>query len=192
VSFSRAFARGAAPGLVGAILAAGAIAFAGCLGADATATKTFKCPRRESFTGEPADGGADLAGASAFMERRCGTLDCHGAVSRPMRLYGRYGLRDPSEKNVTGGAPTTPLELDENYASACNVEPEKMDQAAADFGQSAEKLLLLEKARGVEGHKGGTIVKQGDEGDNCLLGWLRGDPLAAVAPHCQKAIDQLP
>ena len=45
----------------------------GCLGDDATATVTFKCPNRESFTGEPADGGADMVAVSAFMERRCGT-----------------------------------------------------------------------------------------------------------------------
>ena len=163
----------------------------GCLGAEATATQTFKCPSRESFTGEPADGGADVLAVSAFMERRCGTLDCHGSTLRPMRLLGRYGLRDPSQHNVTGGVPTTPAEIDENYAAVCNVEPEQMDKAAADFGQSAEKLLILQKARGVEGHKGGTIVTQGTTGDACILGWLRGDKLSDVAPICQKAIGAL-
>ena len=163
----------------------------GCLGAEATATQTFKCPSRESFTGEPADGGADLLAVSAFMERRCGTLDCHGSTLRPMRLLGRYGLRDPGQHNVTGGAPTTAAEVNENYASVCNVEAEQMDKAAEDFGQSAEKLLVLQKARGVEGHKGGTIVTQGTPGDDCILGWLRGDKLSVVAPICQKAIGAL-
>jgi hypothetical protein len=163
----------------------------GCLGADATATQTFKCPSRESFTGEPADGGADVQAVSAFMERRCGTLDCHGSVLRPMRLLGKYGLRDPAQHNVTGGAPTTASEIDENYAAVCNVEPEQMDKAAADFGQSAEKLLILQKARGVEGHKGGAIVVQGTAGDDCILGWLRGDKLSTVAPRCQAAIGAL-
>ena len=163
----------------------------GCLGEGATATQTFKCPSRESFTGEPEGGGANVQAVSAFMERRCGTLDCHGSALRPMRLLGRYGLRDPAQHNVTGGAATTAAEIDENYAAVCNVEPEQMDKAAADFGQSAEKLLILQKARGVEGHKGGAIVVQGTPGDDCLLGWLRGDKLSSVAPRCQEAIGGL-
>lgn len=173
------------------IVAALAGALSGCLGDDATATQTFKCPSRASFTGEPSDGGADAVSVSAFMERRCGTLDCHGSTLRPMRLLGRYGLRDPGQKNVTGGAPTTAAERDANYAAVCNVEPEQMDKAAADFGQSAEKLLVLEKARGVEGHKGGTIVVPGTDADNCLLGWLRGDVLSTVSKSCQAALGGL-
>jgi hypothetical protein len=177
---------------VAAVMAAALAAVAsGCLGADATATTTFKCPSREAFTGETPDGGADVLAVSAFMERRCGTLDCHGSALRPMRLFGRFGLRDPNEPNVTGGALTTSAEIDANYAAVCNVDPEQMDKAAADFGQSAEKLLVLQKARGVEGHKGGTIVTQGTPGDDCLLGWLRGDKLSLVAPRCQAAIGAL-
>jgi hypothetical protein len=163
----------------------------GCLGDDATATQVFKCPSRASFTGEPEGGGATMVAVSAFMERRCGTLDCHGSLYRPMRLLGRYGLRDPAQKNITGGAATTAAELDANYAAVCNVEPEQMDKAAEDFGQSAEKLLILQKARGVEGHKGGTIVSQGTPGDDCILGWLRGDPLSSVGPRCQAALGGL-
>lgn len=166
-------------------------AASGCLGDDATATQTFKCPSRESFTGEPADGGADLLAVSAFMERRCGTLDCHGSALRPMRLLGKYGLRDPAQKNVTGGAATTPEELDANYASVCNVEPDQMDKAVADNGNSKENLLVLRKARGIEGHKGGAIVTKGTPADDCLLGWLGGDPLSVVAPHCQAALGGL-
>ena len=179
-------------------IAAAALLFAalaglgsGCLGDDATATVTFKCPSRESFTGEPEGGGPTVVAVSTFMERRCGTLDCHGSTFRPMRLLGRFGLRDPAQKNVTGGAATTAAELDANYAAVCNVEPEQMDKATADVGQSAEKLLVLQKARGVEGHKGGAIVSQGTAGDDCILGWLRGDPLSTVGPRCQAALGGL-
>jgi len=168
-----------------------ASAVGGCLGADATRVTDFKCPSRPAFTGEIPDAGPAVASVSAFMERRCGTLDCHGSTFRPMRIFGRLGLRDPAENNVTGGKATTPTELDANYASVCNVEPEKMSQAAADFGQSAEQLLLMEKARGVEGHKGGVVVTPGSAGDDCLLGWLRGDMPAKVATTCQKAIAEL-
>jgi hypothetical protein len=108
-----------------------------------------------------------------------------------MRLLGRFGLRDPAEKNVTGGVATTAAELDANYAAVCNVEPEQMNKAIEDFGQSAEKLLVLQKARGVEGHKGGAIVTQGTAGDDCILGWLRGDPLSTVGPRCQAALGGL-
>jgi len=177
---------------IAAVMAAALAAVtSGCLGADATATQTFKCPSREAFSGEPADGGADVLAVSAFMERRCGTLDCHGATLRPMRLFGKFGLRDPGQHNVTGGAPTTAAEIDANYTAVCNVDAEQMDKAAQDFGQSAEKLLVLQKARGVEGHKGGTIVTQGTPGDDCLLGWLRGDQLSLVAPRCQAALGAL-
>jgi hypothetical protein len=177
---------------IAAVMAAALAAVAsGCLGADATATQTFKCPSRESFTGHPADGGADVLAVSAFMERRCGTLDCHGSMLRPMRLLGRYGLRDPGQKNVTGGAATTAAEIDANYASVCNVDPEQMDKAVADNGNSKENLLVLKKARGIEGHKGGTIVTKGTPGDDCLLGWLGGEELAKVAPRCQAALGGL-
>jgi hypothetical protein len=177
---------------VAAVIVAALVgAASGCLGDDAAATQMFKCPSRATFTGEPADGGADVVAVSAFMERRCGTLDCHGSTLRPMRLLGKYGLRDPAQKNVTGGAATTAAELDQNYAAVCNVAPEQMDKAATDFGQSAEKLLVLQKARGVEGHKGGTIVTKGTPGDDCLLGWLSGAELSVVAPRCQAALGGL-
>ena len=166
-------------------------ALGGCLGADAKATVDFKCPSKPAFTGEIPDAGLPVQSVSAFMERRCGTLDCHGSTYRPMRIFGRLGLRDPAENNVTGGKATTAAELDANYASVCNVEPEKMSQAAADFGQSAEQLLLMEKARGVEGHKGGVVVTPGSAGDECILSWLRGDMAAKVATTCQKAIAEL-
>ncbi len=177
--------------LAAVMAAALAAVTSGCLGDDATATQTFKCPSREAFTGEPADGGADVLAVSAFIERRCGTLDCHGTTLRPMRIFGRFGLRDPGQNNVTGGAPTTSAEIAANYTSVCNVDAEPMDKAVADFGQSAEKLLVLQKARGIEGHKGGTIVTQGTPGDDCLLGWLRGDKLSLVAPRCQAALGGL-
>ena len=111
-----------------------------------------------------------------------------------MRIYGRIGLREPAENNVTGGNGTTHLELDDNYDSVCNVAPEEMSKAVDDDGASAEKLLLLQKARGIEGHKGGTVVVQGSEGDLCLLGWLQSGQhgkLDDVSPHCKKALEDL-
>ncbi len=108
-----------------------------------------------------------------------------------MRLYGQYGLREPAESNVSGGAATTLAELKANYGAVCSVEPEKTSAAVDDNGQSAELLLVVQKARGNEAHKGGAVVKQGSAGDNCIAGGLRGDDPAMVASACQTAINGL-
>ncbi len=182
--------------LAGLLLAAGssALSLGACLGDEAKATVTLQCPSKEIFTGIRADGGPPATGVSAYVERRCGTLDCHGTLFRPMRIYGRIGLRDPAEDNVSGGNGTTLRELDANYDSVCNVSAEEMSRAVDDDGASAEKLLVLQKARGIEGHKGGAVVVQGSEGDLCLLGWLQSGQhgnLDDVAPHCACALKQL-
>lgn len=175
--------------LVSALSALG-LSVASCVGDGGT--ETFACPSKSVFTGVWPDGGAPAgASVSEYMARRCGTLDCHGTELRSMRLYGQYGLRDPGESNVSGGKVTTPAELTANYGSVCTVEPEKTSAAVDDEGQSAERLLVVRKARGEEAHKGGAVVKQGSPGDNCIAGWLRGDPPAEVAAACQAAINGL-
>ena len=63
--------------------------------------------------------------------------------------------------------------------------------AVANQGQSAESLLIVTKARGTEAHKGGQVVLKGSPGDNCIAGWLRGDPPAMVASACKTAIGGL-
>lgn len=173
-----------------AIAAAGLFGAASCVGDGGTETLT--CPTEAVFTGRWPDGGAEVGAAvSTYMERRCGTMDCHGAPSRPLRLYGQYGLREPVESNVSGGKPTTLAELKANYASVCNVEPEKTAQAVTDEGQSADQLLVVRKARGIEGHKGGAVVQRNSPGDRCILGWLSGADPAAVGEACAEAIGGL-
>ncbi|APR76472.1 Hypothetical protein A7982_01819 [Minicystis rosea] len=175
--------------LVTAFSAVG-VFIASCVGDGGT--ETFGCPSQAVFTGVSPDGGTPSgASVSEYMARRCGTLDCHGSELRSMRLYGQYGLREPAESNVSGGKVTTLAELKANYGSVCTVEPEKTSEAVDDEGQSAERLLVVLKARGEEGHKGGAVVKQGSPGDNCIAGWLRGDPSAEVAAACQAAINGL-
>jgi hypothetical protein len=162
-----------------------------CSGDAYTGTQTIACPRRDVFTGQPVDGGAPAIGVSVYLERRCGTLDCHGSSLRPMRLYGQHGLRHPAEQNFPGGVGTTLAELDANYGAVCNVEPEKMAQAVSDVGQSADQLLVYRKARNIEGHKGGEVIKEGSSADRCLLGWLRGDAPDSVTSNCEDAISRL-
>jgi hypothetical protein len=186
--------------LIAAVMGAGSLSFgvsscitqgvAACTTADGTAT-ACACPSESVFTGIWPDGGPPGAAVSEYMTRRCGTLDCHGSEERPMRLYGRLGLRDPAELNVSGGKPTTPLELTDSYTAVCSVQPEETNAAVVDQGASGELLLIVEKARGIEAHKGGQVVTEGSPGDNCIAGWLREDEPAMVAAACQTAIDGL-
>lgn len=143
------------------------------------------CPDRQVFTNF----------VSPLMERRCGMLDCHGNDRRPMRLYGELGLRivDPADLNRTGGDATTALEVDANYRSVCGVEPEAVNGVTLDpGGQSVNRLLLVRKARGTEGHKGGKVLDPFDDADLCVVGWLRGDNPRGIRASCQAALDRLP
>jgi len=166
-----------------------ALALVACLGDEALERREFQCPSREVFTGIPSDGSTPQASVSAYMERRCGTLDCHGSPQRWLRLYGRYSLR--LDTNIPGGAATTRDELLANYDAVCTLEPDKTSQAVQDFGASADKLIFIQKARGIEGHKGGTVAPQGSPGDRCMMGWLTQGSLQDVAADCQAAIDLL-
>ncbi len=119
---------------------------------------------------------------STVLERRCGTLDCHGTQGRALRIYGQYGLRRPEPEgspNVqsyddyyTGGQePTTDAELADNAASVCALEPEKM-ALVRDGEDEPESLTLMRKAILAEKHKGGPVWNPGNAGFRCLVSWL--------------------
>lgn len=121
---------------------------------------------------------------SAVMERRCGTLDCHGHKSRPLRIYGQYGLRryepegSPNVENYAeyysgGKEPTTLAELEDNYRSICALEPELVAQVYAKKS-SPDVLTIMRKARLREKHKGGLLWNKGESGDVCMTNWLTG------------------
>ena len=165
--------------VVGSSLVA-ALAIAGCRD-DLGSRVTNACPSENVFE----------QSVSPYMERRCGTLDCHGGIARPMRLFGKLGLRHPDESNVPGGKGTSKAELAANYTSVCGVEPEKMNETVANLGNTADELLMIRKARGLEKHKGGKVVNEADHADNCMLGWLRKDDPATVADECAAAIADL-
>ncbi len=144
---------------------------------------TMVCPDRQIFNDH----------VSELMERRCGTLDCHGNDYRPMRLYGELGLRHSREINQSGGNATTTYERYSNYLSVCGIEPEKTADVALDpAGQSVNQLLLVLKARGKEGHKGGKVFNPFDDADLCVVGWLRGDHVNSVSKACEAALARLP
>ena len=139
----------------------------------------------------------EFSQVSSLLEKRCGTLDCHGSLYRPFKIYGKDGLRDflPEEyndpalaqQNMTfpGGLPTTADELALNRLSVCGLEPEKMGQAMVVPAEiEATDLLLLQKPLGDidctgredEGcvrHKGGQVfIGKGADDTVCVKSWI--------------------
>jgi hypothetical protein len=117
----------------------------------------------------------DFAMVSPVLEHRCATLDCHGQVGRPLRLYSGNGLRIPNDAgNLPGTNPTTPDEITANYRSVIGLEPEEMTRVIA--GEDPPRsLLLLKKPLLLEAHKGGpAFAPSGDPGETCITSWIQG------------------
>jgi hypothetical protein len=78
------------------IMAVVALAFAAtavsasCLGSLSTDVFVSAC---RPFNPQNPDDSFPLV--SEVLEKSCGSLDCHGALARPLRLYGSTGLRRP-------------------------------------------------------------------------------------------------
>jgi len=136
--------------------------------------------------------GALFQPVSAVLEKRCGTLDCHGSTFRPLRIYGQFGLRFPMDRKTfeaslgaslgtyeqyyTGGAVvTTPEELLQNYQSVIGLEPELTTQVV-EKTLLPDALTFIRKPRLAEKHKGGRIWDQGKPGDRCLGDWISAGP----------------
>ncbi len=123
------------------------------------------------------------AGVSTVLERRCGSLDCHGAVGRNLRLYSERGLRLPPSDTVPaeggaapatpGSAPTTIDEVSANYLSVMSLEPEQTNKVLD--GADPYTLLLVKKPLEIEKHKGGPALKRGDDAEKCIVSWLTRD-----------------
>jgi hypothetical protein len=142
--------------------------FSGCVGNDAVTDAI--CPPIEDF--RP---------VSAVIEQRCGTLDCHGDPARPLKIYGRIGLRAPivdpdsgidADNYYSGGQEqTTNAELELNYRSICGLEPEIITGVVSGETPVGD-LTLVRKPRLQEKHKGGKIWDEGKPGDRCVVKWL--------------------
>jgi len=176
-------------------LAAGLVAL-GTLGAvscaatpDTDAETVILTPDYATFAGS----GMNL-GVHTFLEHRCGTLDCHGQVGRPFRLFSQNGLRAANDAGIeSGGGPDTPGEVYSNYLSAIGLQPELMSQVVAGdlpLSQIETTLLLVAKPLDLQVHKGGQQISVGDVSFDCLTGWLTLLPKAnadAVNTACNKA-----
>jgi len=179
VSLTRAFAVAA--------LASGAMLAAtqACSGSpDPTAFTEIDAPDFNQFKGAGATAGQ--AGVSRLLEKRCATLDCHGQVSRPLRIYGQFGLRFVDDGgNQPGLGATTETEYEANYQSVIGLQPEGIKNVV-DGLNPPESIMLLRKPLGLERHKGGTVFVTGDDAYQCLTSWLgRQADLAACGRATQ-------
>ena len=133
----------------------------------------------------------DFKPVSNVLERRCGTLDCHGEYARPLRIYGQTGLRFVTEEEVqnpdlarendtiSGGKGTTVEEVELNWRSVCGLEPERTAQVVAGSLSPRELMLIrkpLQLETSLEKHKGGQLFLSGGPGEVCVSCWLQGFP----------------
>ena len=132
-----------------------------------------------------------------YLAKRCATLDCHGQVGRPLRLYSQLGLReadagiiDPVDVTGFHGKPTTDQEKHANYQAVVGLQPEVMSQVIGELGFDPERLLLLLKPLNTIPHKGGPVMGSGDTGYNCFVEWLEGGQVGNTydfAGNCTNA-----
>jgi hypothetical protein len=146
-----------------------ALCAASCAGTpESTSTVSVAEPAYDQFVG----GGPDGPGVHAFLEKQCGTLDCHGQVGRPFRLYSVNGLRDPNDPTLVSGlGAETAAELYSNFLSAVGLEPEEMGRVVQGMDPPTA-LLIVKKPMGLESHKGGIRIVSGDSMYACLTSWL--------------------
>ena len=114
---------------------------------------------------------------SLLLDRRCGSLDCHGARTRNLQIYGCEGLRlgDASPGcRASSGVDTTAEEHDATFRSLVALEPAVMSLVVQTHGANPELLTFVRKARGTEAHKGGMLITPGDDQDVCITSWLSG------------------
>lgn len=127
-----------------------------------------------------------------LLVRRCGSLDCHGALPRNLRMYGKDGLRlDP--KDIPGAARTTPAEYNATFRSVVGLEP-ALITAVVERQAEASLLTIVRKSRGTEDHKGGAVFSLGDAADRCVASWFgttESDAGSGMinAELCKKAND---
>jgi hypothetical protein len=144
-------------GLAGALASCSSIAADRRIGVDAPDEGSFSAP------GSVGD----------FLERRCGTLECHGQMGRNLRIWGATGMRLSDADIPAFTKPTTADEYRATYRSLVGLEPTVMS-AVVDGRGGPELLTFVRKARGLEAHKGGQLIMAGDDQDVCVTSWLSG------------------
>jgi hypothetical protein len=144
--------------------------------------------KRDVFTRASANSFRNASVAIVF-ERRCSSLDCHGQVSRNLRLYSSRGLRLPNEAGaIPGTGDTSQDELAANYQSLLTLEPEDTNKVILENGDPYQ-LLVVKKPLEIEKHKGGQVIRRGDDAERCIVSWFKEDPLNPIDKDaCARAI----
>lgn len=143
----------------------------------------------ETATGTRASPGSFRAnGVTIVIEKRCGSLDCHGNPARNLRVYSSSGLRLPNDAGLAPGAgDTTQEEITANYQSIITLEPEATNRVVAENGDPYS-LLIVKKPLEIEKHKGGPVIRRGDDAERCIVSWLKEDVLAPIDKEaCARA-----
>lgn len=158
---------------------------AACSTPDSGALSRVNLPDRKQFIEQ---------GVSAFMEKRCGALDCHGQVGRPLRLYSSNGLRkNDGPKGVRDVSATTAEERLANYFAVVGLEPEEITESRDSEGAFTD-FLLLKKPLGIDQggvrHKGGSVLRSTDSGFDCLAMWIAGKDNAVIKAKCDDGAIQ--
>lgn len=149
---------------------------------DAGATSPLALPDKEQFMTQ---------GVGIFMEKRCGALDCHGQIGRPLRIYSANGLRlNDGPNGARDTRETQPDEKLANYYSVVGLEPEQISVSRVSQG-AYDDFLLLKKPLSIEGggvrHKGGPVLRSTDSGFECMITWISG---AANKAKCDDGATQ--
>ncbi len=127
---------------------------------------------------------ADFSAVAETLDGHCGSLTCHGAAFRNLRLYGKNGRRlDPGD--VPGGRATTDAEVEADYRSVIGLEPELARAVAESGGAQPERLTLVRKARGTEAHVGGAVFPKGSNGDLCIVSFVSDK---TDVPSCNNSL----
>ncbi len=121
------------------------------------------------------------------IERRCGSIDCHGSLPRGLRVYGETGLRLPNDAGlVPGGGATTLEEKRATYDSIVGLQPERTNDLLLKDPRTpadAYQLSLLTKGTATERHRGGPSLQRGEPAEQCIVTWLIGhaDPMLCAS-----------
>ncbi len=116
------------------------------------------------------------ANVHAIVEARCATLDCHGDMGRPLRLYSETGLRAADDRE----APITAEELEANARALLAVDPRP---------EGRRSFVLTKPLAGTVEHEGKDQWADTTEPQYlCVEGWLQ-DRLdePTVADACATA-----
>ena len=114
---------------------------------------------------------AGFAEVAPVLNRRCGSVDCHGTPRRNLRIYGYGGMR-AAPTDTPDFPATTPDEIERDFQSIMALEPEAMAKFIAEGRHDPRDLTFYMKPRNAQSHKGGERIVAGDNADLCILTWL--------------------